>query len=89
MALAGAVVSNPTAKNTTSRSGFPGELHGVQGRVDDPHVAAGGLDGEEVAFRLPGTRSMSPKEQKITSGRAAISMALSISSSGVTRGFEG
>lgn len=26
MALAGAVVSNPTAKNTTSRSGFPAAI---------------------------------------------------------------
>ena len=34
---------------------------------------------------LPGTRSMSPNEQKITPGRAAISSALSISSSGVTQ----
>src|SRR5690349_2270400 len=34
--------------------------------------------------RLPGTRSMSPNEQKITSGRAATSTARSISSSGVT-----
>ena len=34
--------------------------------------------------RLPGTRSMSPNEQKITSGREAIAMALSIISSGVT-----
>src|SRR5271157_3899136 len=33
----------------------------------------------------PGTRSMSPKEQKITSGRAAIATALSISSIGVTQ----
>src|SRR5579884_2065433 len=34
---------------------------------------------------LPGTRSMSPKEQKITSGRAAMVTALSINSSGVTQ----
>ena len=34
---------------------------------------------------LPGTRSMSPKEQKITSGRCAICTALSINSSGVTQ----
>src|SRR5829696_5588067 len=35
--------------------------------------------------RLPGTRSMSPNEQKITSGRAATATARSISSSGVTQ----
>jgi hypothetical protein len=34
---------------------------------------------------VPGTRSISPNEQKITSGRAAIMMALSISSIGVTQ----
>ena len=34
---------------------------------------------------VPGTRSMSPKEQKMTSGREAISTALSISSMGVTQ----
>ena len=34
---------------------------------------------------VPGTRSMSPKEQKITSGREAISRALSMTSSGVTQ----
>ncbi len=32
----------------------------------------------------PGTRSMSPKEVKITSGRRAMASALSMSSSGVT-----
>src|SRR5487761_2046954 len=36
------------------------------------------------ALLLPGTRSMSPKEQKITLGREAIASALSITSSGVT-----
>ncbi len=34
---------------------------------------------------LPGTRSMSPNEQKITSGRAAMASAWSIISSGVTQ----
>ncbi|CAM5687651.1 hypothetical protein SAFG77S_04910 [Streptomyces afghaniensis] len=34
---------------------------------------------------MPGTRSMSPKEQKITPGREAISSALSMTSSGVTQ----
>ena len=40
---------------------------------------------ESRSVVLPGTRSMSPNEQKITSGRAAISSALSISSTGVTQ----
>jgi hypothetical protein len=40
---------------------------------------------ESRSFSLPGTRSISPKEQKITSGREAISIALSMSSTGVTQ----
>src|SRR5271165_2432713 len=36
-------------------------------------------------FEEPGTRSMSPKELKITSGRCAMATALSISSTGVTQ----
>src|ERR1700758_1996637 len=36
-------------------------------------------------FEEPGTRSMSPNEQKITSGRREIETALSINSSGVTQ----
>jgi len=42
-----------------------------------------GLDGEQI-FRSSRTRSMSPKEQKTTSRRAAISRAFSINSRGVT-----
>ena len=34
---------------------------------------------------VPGTRSMSPKEQKITSGRAAMASPLSMMSTGVTQ----
>jgi hypothetical protein len=40
---------------------------------------------ESKSVVLPGTRSMSPNEVKMTSGRAAISSALSIISSGVTQ----
>src|SRR5260370_21035985 len=36
-------------------------------------------------FEDPGTRSMSPKEQKIASSRSATATALSISSTGVTQ----
>ena len=43
---------SPTAKKTTCRSGLsPRELHRVERRVDDAHVAAGGLDGEQIAVR--------------------------------------
>ena len=41
MALAGAVVSKPTAKKTTCRSGFFwASVDGIQRRIDDAHVAA-------------------------------------------------
>ncbi len=84
MALAGAVVSKPTAKNTTSRSGF--------------FCASSSASSGEYTMRtwpprariwkrshsLPGTRSMSPKDVKMTSGRAARLRARSICSRGVT-----
>jgi hypothetical protein len=37
------------------------------------------------SWLLPGTRNMSPKEQKMTLSRAAIASALSMISSGVTQ----
>ncbi len=85
MAFGGAVVSKPMPKKTTSRSGFSRAIfERVQRRVHDPDVAALALI-RNRSRPLPGTRSMSPKEQKITSGREAISSARSISSSGVTQ----
>ena len=38
----------------------------------------------DLFLAVPGTRSMSPKDQKMTSGLAAMATALSISSTGVT-----
>ena len=47
--MAGAVVSKPTAKKTTCRSGeLLRESDGVERRVEHPHVAAAGLHREEV-----------------------------------------
>ena len=52
MALAGAVVSNPTAKKTTWRSGFfRARATASIGRVDDPHVAPLRLDRQQVLLR--------------------------------------
>ncbi len=52
MALAGAVVSKPTAKKTTCLPGILlGQADGVHGRVDDPHVAPFRLHREEVLGR--------------------------------------
>ena len=47
------------------------EVHGIERGIDDPHVAPLRLELQQVAVR-PGTRSMSPKEQKMTLGREAI-----------------
>jgi hypothetical protein len=44
------------------------QLHGVERRVDHPDIAAGRLDRQQIGGE-PGTRSMSPNEVKITSGR--------------------
>ena len=66
MALAGAVVSKPMAKSTTCAIGvLPGDLQGVERRVDHPHVGAGRLERAADRCAVPGTRSMSPNEQNI------------------------
>ena len=85
MALAGAVVSNPIPKKTTCRSGFSlATLSASSGeyttRTSPPRLLI-----PKRSASLPGTRSMSPNEQKITSGRSAMASALSIMSSGVTQ----
>src|SRR5512147_390849 len=81
----GAVVSNPIAKNTTCLSGFccanftasSGEY---TTRTSPPCALI-----ENKSRPEPGTRNISPYEQKITSGWDAIVNALSINSSGVTQ----
>ncbi len=51
-AVDGAVVSNPTAKNTTWRSGLSTrDFERVERRVHEPHVGAARLGLEEVALR--------------------------------------
>ena len=47
-----------------------GDAHGVERRVDDPHVGARRTSGAGGRCCEPGTRSMSPNEVKITPGRA-------------------
>src|ERR1017187_3584035 len=84
MALAGAVVSKPMAKKTTCFAGFAraifrqssGEYTTRTSPPSDLMVKRSPLE--------PGTRSMSPNEQKMTFGRRAIACARSIISSGVT-----
>jgi hypothetical protein len=60
-----------------------GDPEAIQRGIDDPHVGSFGLQKRSV--REPGTRSISPNEQKRTSGCAAMAWALSIISKGVTQ----
>ena len=78
-----------------------GDPHGIHWRVHNAHIAAGRFDAEQitpepgtcgqplysglVGLQEPGTRSMSPKEQKITFGLCSDRSALSINSTGVTQ----
>ena len=72
IALAGAVVSKPIAKKTTLFVGFAAAiLQAVERRIDDAHVGPAGFHLNRSPCD-PGTRSMSPNEQKITSGRRAM-----------------
>ena len=72
-------------KNTTCRSGFSLAMVSASSGEYTTRTSPPSLLIRNRSFSLPGTRSMSPNEQKITSGRAAISSALSMISSGVTQ----
>ena len=70
MALAGAVVSNPMAKNTTF---FSGLARAIFRQSSGEYTTRTSPPCDLMLNKSPsdpGTRSMSPKEQKITSGRA-------------------
>ena len=84
MAFAGAVVSKPTAKKTTSRSGRRAASATASIGEYTIRTSPPALLTARRSLAEPGTRSMSPNEQKVTSGRAAIASARSIASSGVT-----
>ena len=85
IALAGAVVSKPIPKNTTCLSGLARAIVSASNGEYTTRTSPPSLLTRNRSFSLPGTRSMSPNEQKITSGREAISSALSMTSSGVTQ----
>ncbi len=84
IAFAGAVVSKPTAKNTTCLSGCLRAKSSASSGEYTTRTFPPLARMWNRSHSLPGTRSMSPKELKITSGRAASASALSICSSGVT-----
>ena len=84
MALAGAVVSNPTAKKTILRLGlsfaiFTASMGEYTTRTSAPLAR---LRTDPICD--PGTRNMSPYEVKVTLVNPAMWMAWSISSRGVT-----
>src|ERR1700757_2563260 len=85
MALAGAVVSNPTAKTTTCRCGFVLASFSASSGEYTMRTSAPSALASNRLFDEPGTRSMSPNEQNIASGRFAMATALSINSIGVTQ----
>ena len=83
--MAGAVVSKPIAKKTTFFSGFARAIFKQSiGEYTTRISAPRDFRINRSSFE-PGTRSMSPNEQKITSGRCAMACALSIISSDVTQ----
>jgi hypothetical protein len=84
IALAGAVVSKPMAKNTTRRRGFAAATRRASSGEYTTRMSAPSAFRRRRSPREPGTRSMSPNEQKMTSGREAIAWARSIISSEVT-----
>jgi hypothetical protein len=51
IALAGAVVSNPSAKNTTSFCGFSRAIFRASARIDYSYIAAAGFHPEQIFFR--------------------------------------
>ena len=83
-ALAGAVVSKPTAKKTTSRPGLSCAMRTASSGAYTMRTSAPADFSRSRSVCEPGTRSMSPKDVKITPGVRAIACALSICSSGVT-----
>ena len=65
-AVDGAVVSKPIAKNTTSRSGFSRAIRSASSGEYTIRTSAPSALASSSVFSDPGTRSMSPKQVKIT-----------------------
>ena len=83
-AVEGAVVSKPTAKNTTSRSGLStATFSASSGEYTNRTSAPRALASSSVPLP-PGTRIMSPKLVKMTFGVSATAMASSMRPIGIT-----
>ena len=80
----GAVVSNPTAKNTTSRSGVStARRKASSGEYTKRTSAPRALASSRLPV-LPGTRIMSPNDVKITPSVSATAIASSTRPIGIT-----
>ena len=78
------MVSNPTAKNTTSLVGFSTAMRSASsGEYTKRTSAPRALASSSVPL-LPGTRIMSPNDVKITLGCSATAMASSTRPMGIT-----
>ena len=85
MAQAGAVVSKPTAKKTICRSGWArARARASIGEYTMRTSAPDDFAWARSSF-VPGTRSISPNEQKMTPGSDAMATARSMSSTDVTQ----
>ena len=85
IAWAGAVVSKPTAKKTISRSGRCSARASASSGEYTTRTSPPRAFTDRRSRSVPGTRSMSPNEQKITSGREASATAWSTIATGVTQ----
>src|SRR5580658_1997822 len=85
IAVDGAVVSKPTAKNTTSRSGLSTAIRSASSGEYTNLTSAPSAFALSRLPLLPGTRIMSPKEVKMTPGSLATEMASSTRPMGITQ----
>ena len=83
-AVDGAVVSNPTAKNTTSRSGVSDAMRNASSGEYTKRTSAPRAFASSRLPLPPGTRIMSPNDVKITPGVSATAIASSTRPIGIT-----
>ena len=81
----GAVVSNPTAKNTTWRSGSSAAMRSASSGEYTNRTSAPRALAPSRFPSLPGTRIMSPNDVKVTPGVSATAMASSMRPMGMTQ----
>ncbi len=84
-AVEGAVVSKPTAKKTTSRSGFSLAIRSASSGEYTIRTSAPSALASSSVPEPPGTRIMSPKQVKITPGSLATAIPSSTRPIGITQ----